>query len=266
MKPGAVVVDMAAEKGGNCELTKPGEVIDVNGVTIVGYTDLASRMPHIASDLYGMNLFHFLDEMGGAKSYKIDHENDAVRPALVLERGDKRWPAPPMKKVEAPKPVEAASIKAPAAPVVAAPKPTAPAPKSHGHGPPASAPSKTSGYVMAAIGLVLAAAWLYARLGRGEVNSVANPATIALLQHLTVFVLAVFVGFQVVCNVTPALHTPLMSVTNAISGIIVVGGLLGSQGELSTSATVAIVATLFATINIAGGFLVTRRMLAMFRK
>jgi len=119
---------------------------------------------------------------------------------------------------------------------------------------------------MSVIGLALAAAWVYLRFGRADVNVVASPATVALLQHLTVFVMAVFVGFQVVWNVTPALHTPLMSVTNAISGIIVVGGLLGSTGNWSISVGVAIVATLFATINIAGGFLVTRRMLAMFRK
>jgi NAD(P) transhydrogenase subunit alpha len=119
---------------------------------------------------------------------------------------------------------------------------------------------------MGVIGLMLAAAWAYLRFGRGDVSGTASVEAVALLQHLTVFVMAVFVGFQVVWNVTPALHTPLMSVTNAISGIIVIGGLLGSTGRLSASVGVAIVATLFATINIAGGFLVTRRMLAMFRK
>jgi NAD(P) transhydrogenase subunit alpha len=119
---------------------------------------------------------------------------------------------------------------------------------------------------MAVIGLVLAGLWAYLRLANGNINAVADPPLVALLQHLTVFVMAVFVGFQVVWNVAPALHTPLMSVTNAISGIIVVGGLLGAQGELTSAAGVAVVATLFATINIAGGFLVTRRMLAMFRK
>ena len=118
---------------------------------------------------------------------------------------------------------------------------------------------------MSVIGAVLACVWIYLRLAGGA-SSMASPASTALLQHLTVFVMAVFVGFQVVWNVTPALHTPLMSVTNAISGIIVVGGLLGSTGKLGTSVGVALVATLFATINVAGGFLVTRRMLAMFRK
>jgi NAD(P) transhydrogenase subunit alpha len=134
-----------------------------------------------------------------------------------------------------------------------------------GHGAAAEAPSRTSGIVLVVLGLVLACVWAYLRFGVNA-DVTASPSTVALLQHLTVFVMAVFVGFQVVWNVTPALHTPLMSVTNAISGIIVVGGLLGSQGRLSASLGVALVATLFATINVAGGFLVTRRMLAMFRK
>ncbi|HUJ56933.1 MAG TPA: Re/Si-specific NAD(P)(+) transhydrogenase subunit alpha, partial [Kofleriaceae bacterium] len=113
MKPGSVVVDLAAEQGGNCEYTRPGEVAEVGGVAIVGYTDLPSRMASVASDLYGMNLWHLLEEMGGAAGWKIDHDNDAVRPALVLENGDKKWPAPPMKKAEPP---------------AQAPKPAAPPP------------------------------------------------------------------------------------------------------------------------------------------
>ncbi|MBA2541539.1 MAG: Re/Si-specific NAD(P)(+) transhydrogenase subunit alpha, partial [Deltaproteobacteria bacterium] len=213
MKPGSVIVDLAAEKGGNCELTRPGEVIEHKGVTIVGYTDLASRMPRVASELYGTNLLHFIDEMGGAKDFKIDHENDAVRPALVLEAGEKRWPAP--KKPEAPKPVVA-----PAPPVITPPK------KAHGHA--ARPPSKAVGVVMAIVGIVAAIAFVGMRFGRAD--AIANPETVALLQHLTVFVMAIFVGFQVVWNVSPALHTPLMSVTNAISGIIVVGGLLNARG------------------------------------
>ena len=117
---------------------------------------------------------------------------------------------------------------------------------------------------MAIIGLIAAAVWIGVRFGYSDAQ--ASPEKYLLLQHLTVFVMAVFVGFQVVWNVTPALHTPLMSVTNAISGIIVVGGLLGSIGKWHSSVTVAVIATLFATINIAGGFIVTRRMLQMFRK
>jgi len=259
MKPGSVVVDLAAEKGGNCEVTKPGEVTEHAGVTIVGYTDLASRMAHVASDLYGTNLLHFLDEMGGASGHKVDHENDAVRPALVLEAGEKRWPPPPMKKPEPPK-LEARVV----APV---PVPVVTLAKSHGHTPASRPPSRTAGIVMSVIGIVAAVCFLGLRYGR--VDAEASTATVAFLQHLTVFVMAIFVGFQVVWNVTPALHTPLMSVTNAISGIIVVGGLLNARsggGNLPNATIVAIVATLFATINIAGGFLVTRRMLAMFRK
>ena len=257
MKPGSVIVDLAAEKGGNCELTKPGEVYEHKGVTIVGYTDLAGRLPKVASDLYGTNLWHLLDEMGGAKDFKIDHENDAVRPALVLENGDKKWPAPPMKKAEPPKPV--------AAPPPAAAKPSAPK-KSHGHGAAPQPPSRAVGIAMSVIGVIAAVVFLGLRLGRAD--ALAGPETVALLQHLTVFVMAIFVGFQVVWNVAPALHTPLMSVTNAISGIIVVGGLLNARGHggLPNAMVIAIVATFFATINIAGGFLVTRRMLAMFRK
>lgn len=261
MKPGSVVVDLAAEQGGNCEYTKPGEVNVVNGVSVVGYTDLPSRMAHVASEFYGMNLWHFLEEMGGAAKYQIDHENDAVRPALVLEAGEKKWPAPPMAKKEpaiAPQP----PIKVPTEPKVA---PPAVKPQAHGHGgPPQHAPSKSSGIAMSILGLVAAAVWIGLRYGQAD--ALASPQTTALLQHLTVFVLAIFVGFQVVWNVTAALHTPLMSVTNAISGIIVVGGLLSGRGDLHTPVIVAVVATFFATINIAGGFIVTRRMLAMFRK
>ncbi len=262
MKPGSVVVDLAAEKGGNCEVTKPGEVIEHHGVTIVGYTDLASRMAHVASDLYGTNLLHLLDEMGGSAGFKVDLENDAVRPALVLERGEKRWPAPPMKKAEAP------ATKPVAQPEAVAPAASSPPTKLfHGHGGPVpKPPSRTLGIVMSVIGIIAAIGFVGVRY---QMRDVAHGIqTYQLLQHLTVFVMAIFIGFQVVWNVTPALHTPLMSVTNAISGIIVVGGLLNARGAggLTNGVIVAIVATFFATINIAGGFLVTRRMLAMFRK
>ncbi len=274
MKPGSVVVDLAAEKGGNCDVTVPGEAIVHQGVTVIGYTDLASRMAHVASDLYGTNLWHFLEEMGGAKGYRVDHENDAVRPALVLEGGELRWPAPPMKKAEPP-PAAAAAAAAPAA--AAAARSAAPThgpavpPPARSHGPAPRPPSKAAGIVMSVIGIAAAIAFLAIRYGRAEAaHEVAGFGTYQLLQHITVFVMAIFVGFQVVWNVTPALHTPLMSVTNAISGIIVLGGLLQAiERPLSSwngSVAVAVIATLFATINIAGGFLVTRRMLAMFRK
>ncbi len=261
MKPGSVVVDMAAEQGGNCEVTVPGTAITHHDVTVLGYTDLASRMAHVSSDLYGTNLWHFLEEMGGATGWKIDHDNDAVRPALVLEGGESRWPPPKQAEQKAPPAPRPEIVKATTEPL----KPIAPAPaKRHGHGAPSKPPSQSSGVILAVIGLVAAAAWCILRFNYADAK--VSTETFELLQHLTVFVMAVFVGFQVVWNVTPALHTPLMSVTNAISGIIVVGGLLGSQGHLDSSVGVAVVATLFATINIAGGFLVTRRMLAMFRK
>ncbi|MBA3499474.1 MAG: Re/Si-specific NAD(P)(+) transhydrogenase subunit alpha [Myxococcota bacterium] len=258
MKPGSVIVDMAAEQGGNVEVTKPGEAIDHKGVIVIGYTDLASRMAHVASDLYGTNLLHFLDEMGGANGWKIDHDNDAVRPALVLEKGEKMWPPPPPKKVvDTPPPP-------PKQPLVAEKAPASKPAKSHGHAPVPRPPSKNLGIVMSIVGLIAVGVFTYLRLG--HVDVLASPATQDFLQRITVFVLAVFVGMQVVWNVAPALHTPLMSVTNAISGIIVIGGLLGAIGNLTPAVWLAIAATFFATINIAGGFLVTRRMLAMFRK
>jgi H+-translocating NAD(P) transhydrogenase subunit alpha len=266
MKPGSVVVDLASEQGGNCEYTQPGKVVVEHGVSIIGYTDMPSRMANVASDLYGNNLGHFLDEMGGAKGWKIDHDNDAVRPALVLEAGEKKWPAPPAKVKEgAAKPavVAAAATPAAAAKPAAASVPAAKKSSGHGHHEP-PAPSKTAGTIMAIVGLIAAGGWAYLRWGAGA--HALDASTAALLQHLTVFILAVFVGWQLIWSVAPALHTPLMSVTNAISGIIVVGGIINAMAFSGNARWVAIAAALFATINIAGGFLVTRRMLAMFRK
>jgi H+-translocating NAD(P) transhydrogenase subunit alpha len=265
MKPGSVVVDLAAEQGGNCELTRPGQEVVDSGVTIIGYTDMASRMANVASDLYGTNIWHLLDEMGGADRHAIDHGNDIVRGALVLEGGDKRWPPPPPKKVE-PEVKESREGKLPATAVSPLVPEVAAKPAAKTHGAPApAAPSRSAGMAMTVLGLVALAAWMYLRYDAGTAGI--EPDTRDLLNHMTVFVMAVFVGWQVIWNVTPALHTPLMSVTNAISGIIVVGGIMGARAtELDASTIVALAATLFATINIAGGFLVTRRMLAMFRK
>jgi H+-translocating NAD(P) transhydrogenase subunit alpha len=262
MKPGSVVVDLAAEQGGNCEYTKPGEINVVNGVSVIGFTDLPSRMANVASDLYGMNLWHFLDEMGGAAGWKIDHENDAVRPALVLEAGEKRWPAPPMAAKAAPKPETAVAKVAP----VPTPEPVAvKAPsKSHGHGPAPQAPSKTSGIVLTVLGLVAALVWVYLRFVQPDAS--ASSGTTELIQRFTVFVMAVFIGFQVVWNVAPALHTPLMSVTNAISGIIVVGAILQIGHSSVVVSVLAFIAILVASINVFGGFRVTARMLEMFKR
>jgi NAD(P) transhydrogenase subunit alpha len=259
MKPGSVVVDLAAEQGGNCELTVPGKEVVVGGVTIIGYTDMASRMASVASDLYGTNVAHLLDEMGGAAQHTIDLENDIVRGAIVLRNGEKLWPPP------APKAVAPAAPAPPAPATPAPPAPAAPTKSGHGHGSAVSPPSRTAGIVMSVVGVIALVGWLALRFAQPDAT--VSESTVDLLQHTTVFVMAIFVGWQVIWNVAPALHTPLMSVTNAISGIIVVGGLLGARAiDMDASVVVAILATFFATINIAGGFLVTRRMLAMFRK
>jgi len=235
MKRGSVIVDLAAEQGGNCELTEPGELVEREGVKIIGYTDLTSRMPRHASKMFSANIVHLLEEMGGAADFEIDEENDVVRGALVLRDGVSKWPPPP-------------------SPVPAAPVQPKPAPKE-----PASAPEPP-----ARSPLPLAIAALLAVI---LLASIAAYAPQQFVQHFTVFVLACFVGWQVVWNVTPALHTPLMSVTNAISGIILVGGLLkGASGVLDVAAWLGTVAVLVASINVFGGFLVTHRMLKMFRK
>ena len=235
MRPGSVIVDLAAETGGNCALTRPGEVVNHRGIIVIGYMDLPSRLAPMASQLYGSNVAHLLADMGGAKSWLVDLEDAVVRGAIVLKDGELLWPAPkPAAPPAAPKPAT------PPKPVV----PHAAAPKKQGNG--------------GVIGLFVGCA---AILGAG---AVAPPAFVS---HLTVFVLACFVGWQVVWNVTAALHTPLMSVTNAISGIIIVGGMLQLHGELTDPVTlIGAAAVLLASINIAGGFLVTQRMLRMFRR
>lgn len=245
MRPGSVIVDLAAEAGGNCQVTRPGEVITHRGVTVIGYVDLPSRLAPTASQLYGSNLTHLLADMGGAKSWHVDLDDEVVRGALVLRDGELMWP-PPKPKPPAPAEKIAASVRAPSAapPGQARPKDAPPA--------------KTSAGQRSVLALALVALLLF---GVGLV------APKEFLGHLTVFVLACFVGWQVVWNVTPALHTPLMSVTNAISGIIIIGGMLQISGPLASPVTIlGAVAVLIATINIAGGFLVTQRMLRMFQR
>jgi NAD(P) transhydrogenase subunit alpha len=239
MKKGSVIVDLAAENGGNCALTQPEAVVEKHGVHIVGYVDLPSRLAPTATQLYGSNLAYLIAEMGGAKTFHIDLDDEIVRGALVLHEGKLMWPPP--------------RHEAPAAPIVH--KPSAPAPASP---PPAVAPKRARRRVGAALATVGISAALVA-LG------LVAPA--AFLGHLTVFALACVVGWQVIWSVTPALHTPLMSVTNAISGIIVVGGMLEVSGPLgSPVVALGAAAILLASINIAGGFLVTQRMLRMFRR
>ena len=240
MKPGSVVVDLAAEQGGNCALTEPGEAVEVGGVTIVGYTDLTSRLATHASTFFGNNIAHLLDDMGGGTDFRVDHEDEAVRGALVLEHGELLWPPPPP-KVTAVAPSSGQAVAAPVKPPVPK-KSDVPAGQTLG---------KSVGQLAAAGGL--AALGL---LAPGE-----------FLQHFTVFVLACFIGWQVIWNVSHALHTPLMAVTNAISGIIIVGGILQvGTGEADLPAILGAVAILFASINVFGGFLVTQRMLKMFHR
>ena len=241
MRHGSVIVDLGAEQGGNCALTEPGGVVVKNGVTIVGYVDLPSRLAPTASHLYGSNLAHLLADMGGAKSFHVDMDDAVVRGALVLNRGELTWP-PPKPPAPPPKPPE---VRRPA------PPPVVPASHAKGHGPSAHG-KRALAPTLAALGALLLAGAFAPR---------------EFVAHLTVFVLACFIGWQVIWNVTPALHTPLMSVTNAISGIILVGGMLQlSHGLHSPVTLLGAVAVLVATINIAGGFLVTQRMLRMFRR
>ncbi|MEA5466421.1 Re/Si-specific NAD(P)(+) transhydrogenase subunit alpha [Leptothoe sp. PORK10 BA2] len=235
MKPGSVVVDMAAAQGGNCEVCRPGEVYRHHGVTIVGLTDLASRMAGQSSQLYGMNLYHLLNDMGGSEGYSVNFDDEVVRGALVSHEGQVTWPAP-MPEKPAPAKVESTPATTDAA--------AAGAPK-------ISLPWKWIGVAFAAIALI--------GVGIGAPSS--------FLSHFTVFILACFVGWQVIWNVSPSLHTPLMSVTNAISGIIIIGGMLQISGQaMSPTVILGAVAIFIGTINIAGGFLVTQRMLKMFRK
>lgn len=237
MKDGSVVVDLAAEQGGNCELTKANEIIKAHGVTIIGLTDMPSRLPTTSSQLYGTNLFHILSDMGGSEKFRIDMEDEVIRGALVTHEGDITWP-PPKKEV-------LANI------VAKKETPQVVASTSHGHGHTASTGSPIKGLIIGAI--ILSIVGLFAPK--------------EFLNHFTVFVLSCFIGWQVIWNVTPALHTPLMSVTNAISGIIILGGMLQLSDDASSiRIAIGIIAVLVAGINIAGGFLVTQRMLAMFRK
>jgi NAD(P) transhydrogenase subunit alpha len=246
MRAGSVIVDLAAETGGNCALTHPGEVVVHQGVTIIGYIDLPSRLAPTASQLYGSNLAHLLADMGGAKSWHVDLDDAVVRGALVLHDGELTWPPPKLQPVVAPPDVR------PAPPRLSAPVPATVSTAKH---PVKDARASGTRTAVAAVALSVAL------LGLG---AVAPPE---FLSHLTIFVLACFVGWQVIWKVTPALHTPLMSVTNAISGIILIGGMLQIAGPVvSPVVLLGAAAVLLATINVAGGFLVTQRMLRMFRK
>jgi NAD(P) transhydrogenase subunit alpha len=249
MKRGSVVIDLAAEQQGNCELTAPGEAVTVDGVTIIGYTDLPSRLALQASTLYAQNIVHLLDEMGGAAKFTIDDGNDIIRPMTVIREGRRLPPSLPVPAAPASADRSAPASSA-ATPATTPTPPPSPRAKSHGHAAPVG---NTSWTVIGAVGVALFV------IGLGAPQN--------FLTHLTVFVLACIIGYQVVWSVTPALHTPLMSVTNAISGIIVVGGMLQIGGGLTSAASVVgAVAIFLAALNISGGFLVTHRMLKMFRR
>jgi NAD(P) transhydrogenase subunit alpha len=239
MKPGSVIVDMAAASGGNVEGTVPGQaVLTDNQVTIIGYTDLAGRLPAQASQLYGTNLVNLMKLMTPGKDGRLvlDFGDVVQRSMTVVRDGELTWPPPPVQVSAAP---AAATTASAAQPSVESPvkKPV------------------SSGRRFAVAGVIAAVFFVLAAL---------SPP--ALQPHLTVFALAIVIGYYVIGHVHHALHTPLMSVTNAISGIIVVGALLEiGQGNAWVTALSA-AAILLASINIFGGFAVTRRMLSMFSR
>ena len=235
MKAGSVIVDLAAEQGGNCELTEKDAVVVKHGVTIIGYSNLPSRLANQSSQLYSTNLRHLLTELCPSKDgvINVNMEDEVIRGTTVIKEGKITWPPPPPTLSAAPS------------------KPTA-------------APAATVDYVSVAkhpvkelLPLLIAGLVLF---------SVGAVAPESFMAHFTVFILACFVGYQVIWNVSPSLHTPLMSVTNAISGIIVIGALVQISATSVIVSSLAGLAILIASINITGGFLVTRRMLEMFRK
>jgi H+-translocating NAD(P) transhydrogenase subunit alpha len=235
MKPGSVIVDLAAEQGGNCELTEKNQVVVKNGVTLIGYTNLPSRLANQSSQLYATNLRHLLTDLTPEKNgiINVNMDDEVIRGTTVIKEGKITWPPPPPTLSVAPAAKAEAKT---AATAVEAPKP---------------------GPIKQFLPLIIGCAALFA---------IGSVAPTAFMSHFTVFVLACFVGYQVIWNVSASLHTPLMSVTNAISGIIVIGALVQISTPDTLISGLAGLAILIASINIAGGFLVTRRMLEMFRK
>ena len=243
MKTGSVIVDLAAERGGNCELTQKDEkIVTDNGVTIVGYTDFPSRMATQSSLLYATNIRHMMTDLTPEKDGQVVHdmEDDVIRGATVTHKGEITWPPPPPK------------VQAIAAQPVAKTKELTPEEKKAQELAAFKEATKRQVTMLAAGGALMLLIGAYA------------PAS--FMQHFVVFALACFVGFQVIWNVSHALHTPLMAVTNAISGIIILGALLQIGSANWLVVFLCFISVLIASINIVGGFLVTRRMLAMFQK
>ena len=238
MKQGSVIVDLAAEQGGNCELTKKDKVAKKHGVTIIGYTDLPSRLPTQSSQLYATNIRHLLADMCPEKDGEIivDMEDEAIRGATVINQGKITWPPPPPTLTAAPASNKSAEAIMPAI-------------KELDH----VKPSLWKQLLPIGIAAV-------AMLWMGSV------APESFMSHFTVFVLACFIGYMVIWNVSPSLHTPLMSVTNAISSIIIIGALIQISAPSGLASFLAVIAVFITSINIFGGFGVTRRMLEMFRK
>ena len=243
MKPGSVIVDLAAEKGGNCKLTVADEkIVTDNGVTIIGYTDFPSRMATQASTLYANNIFHMMADLTPEKDGVMVHDmdDDVIRGATVTFDGQITYPPPPPK-------VQAIAAK----PQEKAPEKT---------------PEEKAAEEAAAMAKAGRRQTMLLVAGAAVMGVIGMYAPPSFMQHFIVFVLAVFVGFQVIWGVAHSLHTPLMAVTNAISGIIIVGALLQLDTGNSIITILAGISVLIATINIVGGFMVTRRMLQMFNK
>jgi NAD(P) transhydrogenase subunit alpha len=243
MKPGSVIVDLAAEKGGNCKLTVADEkIVTDNGVTIIGYTDFPSRMAAQASTLYSTNIRHMMTDLTPEKDGKINHnmEDDVIRGATVTFKNEITFPPPPPK-------VQAIAVQK---------KEKAKA----------LTPEEKRAAEVAAFKAATRSQVTLLGIGALVMMIIGAYAPASFMQHFIVFALACFVGFQVIWNVSHALHTPLMAVTNAISGIIVIGALLQIGSGNWLVMILAAISVLIATINIVGGFMVTRRMLAMFQK
>jgi NAD(P) transhydrogenase subunit alpha len=239
MKPGSVIVDLAAEQGGNCELTEKDQVVVKHDVTLIGYTNLPSRLANQSSQLYATNLRHLLTELCPEKNgiLNINMDDEVIRGTTVIKEGKITWPPPAPKLSAAPTSQNEISVN-PSTPEIQKKSFLHPAVKQ-------LLPAMIAGLILFSLGAV---------------------APESFMAHFTVFVLACFVGYQVIWNVSHSLHTPLMSVTNAISSIIVIGALVQISTPDSNVTILAGVAILLASINIVGGFLVTRRMLEMFRK